>query len=120
MLNKLFKSFYNTVFVNIVISDLSTVVYIEECNNKETLRSDEKSFSTFNKKMYDLYMKGFYEIYTNPEEYGFSEEYSPTKKSKRVVKMRVTKRGRILSIVESFLNVMGGNSFDEEELLELG
>lgn len=34
--------------------------------------------------------------------------------------MRVTKRGRILSIVESFLNVMGGNSFDEEELLELG
>lgn len=72
---------------------------IEKCSNlKEMLEylDDEKDgfdivYSLFNstpwesdpknnKKMYDIYMKGFYEITLYPEEFGFSEYHSPLNK----------------------------------------
>ncbi|NPA59884.1 MAG: hypothetical protein GXO30_05405 [Epsilonproteobacteria bacterium] len=56
MLGKFFESLYNKVFVNIVIGRTKTTIYIEECDKKGLLDSDNKIFDItyVDAKMYEF------------------------------------------------------------------
>lgn len=55
MLSKLFEALYNKVFINIVVEDSQSVVYIEQCDKSGVINSDSQSFDTktINSKMYE-------------------------------------------------------------------
>ncbi|MDQ1267696.1 MAG: hypothetical protein QG560_339 [Campylobacterota bacterium] len=56
MISKLFESLYTKVFINIVVENLQTVVYVEVCSSKSVLQSMHKYFdtTTMNSKMYEF------------------------------------------------------------------
>ncbi|MDD5371862.1 MAG: hypothetical protein PHO62_00365 [Sulfurimonas sp.] len=56
MITNLLKSLYTKVFINIIIENLQTAVYIEVCSKKEVLQSVRRNFetTTINTKMYDF------------------------------------------------------------------
>lgn len=56
MITKFLESLYTKIFINIIVGNLQSVVYVEVCSDKETLRSDRRSFETavMNSKMYDF------------------------------------------------------------------
>ncbi|MFA5233111.1 MAG: hypothetical protein WC390_01835 [Sulfurimonas sp.] len=56
MISKLFESLYTKVFINIVVENLQTVVYVEVCSNNSVLQSMHKYFDTtaMNSRMYEF------------------------------------------------------------------
>ena len=56
MINKFLETLYTKVFINIIIENSQTVVYIEVCSKNEVVETIEKSFDTIsiNAKMYDV------------------------------------------------------------------
>lgn len=56
MISKLLESLYTKVFINIVIENAQTVVYVEVCSGKSVLQSMHKYFdtTTMNSKMYEF------------------------------------------------------------------
>jgi hypothetical protein len=46
MITKLLEGLYTKIFVNIIIGNLQSIVYIEICSNKEVLKSFRKNFET--------------------------------------------------------------------------
>lgn len=56
MINKFFETLYAKVFINIIIEDSQTVVYIEICSKNNVIETIQKSFNTvsINAKMYDV------------------------------------------------------------------
>ncbi len=56
MLSRFFESLYLKVFVNIIVSKIDTLVYIEVCDNKGIADSAEETFktTTLNDKMYQF------------------------------------------------------------------
>lgn len=56
MISKLFESLYTKVFINIIVENLQTVVYVEVCSNNSVLQSMHKYFdtTTMNTRMYEF------------------------------------------------------------------
>lgn len=56
MISKLFESLYTKVFINIIVENLQTVVYVEVCSNNSVLQSMHKYFDTtaMNSRMYEF------------------------------------------------------------------
>ena len=56
MISKLLESLYTKVFINIIVENLQTVVYIDICSSKRVEQSLHRSFETtsINAKMYEL------------------------------------------------------------------
>jgi hypothetical protein len=56
MISKLFESLYTKVFINIIVENAQTVVYVEVCSGKNVLQSMHKYFdtTTMNSKMYEF------------------------------------------------------------------
>lgn len=56
MISKLFESLYTKVFINIIVENLQTVVYVEVCSNNSVLQSMHKYFDTtaINSRMYEF------------------------------------------------------------------
>lgn len=56
MISKLFESLYTKVFINIIVENTQTVVYVEVCSGKNVLQSMHKYFdtTTMNSKMYEF------------------------------------------------------------------
>lgn len=56
MISKLLESLYTKVFINIIVENTQTVVYVEVCSSKSVLQSMHKYFdtTTMNSKMYEF------------------------------------------------------------------
>ncbi len=56
MLSKLFEALYNKVFINIVVEDSQSIVYVEQCDKSGVINSDSENFDTkkINPKMYEF------------------------------------------------------------------
>jgi hypothetical protein len=56
MIAKFLETLYTKVFINIIVENSSTIVYIETCSRDNVINSIEKSFDTtsINAKMYDF------------------------------------------------------------------
>lgn len=56
MISKLFESLYTKVFINIIVENLQTVVYVEVCSSSSVLQSMHKYFDTtaMNTRMYEF------------------------------------------------------------------
>ena len=59
MIGKLLGALYSKVFINIIIQNSQTVVYVEICSSKEVVRSFSNIFetTTINSKMYEFILK---------------------------------------------------------------
>jgi len=56
MITNLLKSLYTKVFINIIVENLQTTVYVEVCSKKDVLQSIRRNFETItiNPKMYEF------------------------------------------------------------------
>ncbi|MDT8339273.1 MAG: hypothetical protein RQ763_08745 [Sulfurimonas sp.] len=56
MIGKFLETLYTKVFINIIVENLQTVVYVEVCSKKDVLQSTHKVFetTTINSKMYEF------------------------------------------------------------------
>lgn len=63
MISKFLQSLYTKVFINIVVGNLQTFVYVEVCSKKSVLKSLHKNFETtsMNSKMYEFVQSFFKE-----------------------------------------------------------
>ncbi|MBE0514871.1 hypothetical protein [Sulfurimonas sp.] len=63
MIGKFLETLYTKVFINIIVENLQTVVYVEVCSKKEVLQSTHKIFetTTINSKMYEFVRSFFKE-----------------------------------------------------------
>lgn len=63
MISKFLETLYTKVFINIIVENLQTVVYVEVCSKKDVLQSTHKVFetTTINSKMYEFVRSFFKE-----------------------------------------------------------
>lgn len=63
MIGKFLETLYTKVFINIIVENLQTVVYVEVCSKKDVLQSTHKVFetTTINSKMYEFVRSFFKE-----------------------------------------------------------
>lgn len=63
MVGKFLETLYTKVFINIIVENIQTVVYVEVCSKKDVLQSTHKVFetTTINSKMYEFVRSFFKE-----------------------------------------------------------
>lgn len=63
MIDKFLETLYTKVFINIIVENLQTVIYVEVCSKKDVLQSTHKVFetTTINSKMYEFVRSFFKE-----------------------------------------------------------